>query len=144
MIGEIARGETVGEMAMFTGDRRSASIVAVRDSVLAKISPAAFVDLISRYPLLAMNTTRLIVERLQKRLKPDRQAYKIINIALVPISPRVDMVGFARRLEQSLRPHGKTLLLSGAGVGEVLSEPQIAYHPTHAEDSHRLMVWMDE
>ncbi len=144
VIGEIARGETVGEMSLFTGDRRTASIVAVRDSVLAKISPAAFVELIASYPQLAMRTTRLIIDRLQKRLKPDRHAYKIVNIALVPISPRVDIVGFARGLEQSLQEHGKTLLLSGETVGEVLHEPRITYHPPHADKGHRLMVWMDE
>jgi NTE family protein len=32
ILGEIGRGETVGELALFTGEPRSASIVALRDS----------------------------------------------------------------------------------------------------------------
>ena len=39
-VGEIIRGETVGEMALFTGEPRGASIVATRDSVLVKLTKA--------------------------------------------------------------------------------------------------------
>src|SRR6218665_1232473 len=38
ILGEIPPGETVGEMGVFTDSPRSADIVAIRDSVLVKIS----------------------------------------------------------------------------------------------------------
>lgn len=34
ILGEIGRGETVGELALFTGEPRSASIIALRDSLV--------------------------------------------------------------------------------------------------------------
>ncbi len=38
ILGEIGRGETVGELALFTGEPRSASIVALRDSSVVKVT----------------------------------------------------------------------------------------------------------
>jgi len=37
-LGEIGRGETVGELALFTGKKRGANVVAIRDSIVAKVS----------------------------------------------------------------------------------------------------------
>jgi len=55
VIGEIMRGETVGEMAIFTGEPRSATIVAIRDSVLVKLSKEVFEQVILDYPAVSMN-----------------------------------------------------------------------------------------
>ena len=38
VVGEITPGESVGEMAMFTGDPRTADVVAIRDTALVKFS----------------------------------------------------------------------------------------------------------
>src|SRR5262249_52131573 len=42
MVGEIARGEVVGEMAIFTGEPRSARVRALRDSELISLDRPAF------------------------------------------------------------------------------------------------------
>ena len=42
MIREIGRGEVIGEMSLFTGEPRSATVVAVRDSVLVKLDKPQF------------------------------------------------------------------------------------------------------
>src|SRR5215831_1279287 len=38
-LSEIGAGETLGEMALLSGERRSATVFAVRDSLLARLSP---------------------------------------------------------------------------------------------------------
>src|SRR3954451_15716604 len=59
-LGDIARGETVGEIAFFTGEPRMATITAVRDSVLARFSSSVFRELLLAYPLFSMNITRQV------------------------------------------------------------------------------------
>src|SRR4051812_47598980 len=41
-IAEVGRGETVGEMALLTGAPRSATVLAVRDTVLLRLSKDSF------------------------------------------------------------------------------------------------------
>lgn len=59
VVGEIGRGEPVGEMAMLSGETRGADVVALRDSVLLRINRAALLDAVSRQPsaLLALCST---------------------------------------------------------------------------------------
>ena len=59
IVGEIGRGEPVGEMAMLSGETRGADVVALRDSVLLRIDRAALLDAVSRQPsaLLALCST---------------------------------------------------------------------------------------
>ena len=52
------RGETVGELAIFTDEKRSASIVAIRDSTLAKLSKEVFKQILEAYPLVSLNVTK--------------------------------------------------------------------------------------
>ncbi|MER2999488.1 cyclic nucleotide-binding domain-containing protein [Pontibacter populi] len=56
-VGEISPGETVGEMAMITGEPRTATIVALRDSCLVRLLKSDFDALIKRHPevLLALS-----------------------------------------------------------------------------------------
>jgi len=66
LLGDIARGETVGEMAFFTGEARTATVAAVRDSVLACFSREVFREMLLAYPLISLNMTRLLIDRLKR------------------------------------------------------------------------------
>ena len=46
-LGEIGRGESIGEMAILTGEPRSATIIALRDSVLAQVHKPVFEELLA-------------------------------------------------------------------------------------------------
>jgi NTE family protein len=46
-LGDISHGETIGEMAFFTHQRRAASVYALRDCVLAQFSEELFKELLS-------------------------------------------------------------------------------------------------
>jgi len=68
-LSEIGAGETLGEMALLSGERRSATAYAVRDSLLARFSAEAFNRLVERHP----RVLRRIVDEL-----PDRQRIAIV------------------------------------------------------------------
>lgn len=144
-IGEIARGETVGEMAIFTGEPRSAGVVAVRDSVLVGISKDAFEEMIARSPTMIMNITRLIIERLKLRNVLDRNPVKVVNVALVPLSFALRMKDFSQLLFKKMNRHGKAMHLSGPSVGQLLNDEDIAYAaPAEIGHYRRLTAWLDE
>lgn len=62
-VGEIGRGGTLGEIALLGRTRRTASIRAVRDSVLVRIRPDELPALAGRSPALALELARLAAER---------------------------------------------------------------------------------
>ena len=65
IIGRIAPGETVGEMALLTGSPRSATVVAMRDSELLRLTKHSFEVLAERHPAIIRFITRLLVQRLE-------------------------------------------------------------------------------
>lgn len=97
-IGEIGRGETVGEMAMFTGKPRGATIVAIRDSVVAKVSRKVLQEAIARQPDIAIKMTRQVIaryERMQALTQPPSVA---VSLTILPITKGVDAEDLATRL----------------------------------------------
>jgi NTE family protein len=88
-IGEVIRGETVGEMAIFTGEKRYASIIAIRDSVLVQLSKQLFEKVISAYPDVALNVTRLIIERF-KNNQVKKTQNNAVNLCFIPIHDTIN------------------------------------------------------
>jgi small-conductance mechanosensitive channel/CRP-like cAMP-binding protein len=73
---EVARlgvGKFFGEMALMTGEPRSADVVAARDSELIVVGHEAFQDVLAAHPEFAETVSRIIAER---QAKLDEQAAK--------------------------------------------------------------------
>src|ERR1700733_12822196 len=61
-VAHIPAGETVGEMSLISGStEHSAQLVAMRDTELLRVPPAAFDALISRHPRVMLNMMRVLV-----------------------------------------------------------------------------------
>lgn len=61
LLAELGAGETVGEMAVVSGEPRSATVYASRDTQLARLTKAAVARLVERHPqaMLLVLTSRL-------------------------------------------------------------------------------------
>ena len=105
VLGEVARGETVGELAMVMGERRGASVVAVRDSVLARLPREDFERILMGRPKAALAVTRTVVERFRKAEATRAQPARPINLCLLPVSDGIDLHAFARSLAGVLRDY---------------------------------------
>lgn len=69
--GEIGRGDTVGEMAVLANQPRSATVRAVRDTEVLRITKTTFDDLATRHPPIILNMMRTVIDRLeQSRQQP--------------------------------------------------------------------------
>jgi NTE family protein len=66
VVGEVGRGESVGEMALFTAERHYASVVASRDSILLQFPTTGFTRLLATYPQVGTYTSRMLSRRLQQ------------------------------------------------------------------------------
>ena len=65
MVREMSRGEVIGEMSLYTGEPRSATVVALRNSVLVKLDKQHFDELLAISPQVSITFTRQIIGRLQ-------------------------------------------------------------------------------
>jgi CRP-like cAMP-binding protein/predicted acylesterase/phospholipase RssA len=144
VVGEVRRGETVGEMAMFTGENRSATVYATRNSELVKFSKQAFERIIALHPNIMMQMTQTIIKRLQKTHSSSQIANSVMNIAIVAASPEVPLTDFTNRLVEALSASGKTLHLNSKHLDSLLGVPGIAQTPEDAPNNIRLAAWLDE
>jgi predicted acylesterase/phospholipase RssA/CRP-like cAMP-binding protein len=119
VLGDIARGESIGEMVFFTGEKRSATVLATRDSELVRFSGEAFDALLRTDHDASRRVTRLVVDRLRRSYAPTPPA-QVRTIAVLPASPGVDVTDFARQLTEALGDHGPATRLTAAGVDDAL------------------------
>ena len=118
VVTELGCGETVGEMALIDGEPRRATVVATRDSHLARLSKDAFERLFSRRPELLAVIARKLVSRLRSQDRVPGTPPSSTILAVAPASPGTPIQEFCARLASTLSTHGPTLLL-----GSVLLEP---------------------
>jgi len=70
-LGDVGRGETVGELALLADAPRSATVVAARDTELVAIATADFDALIRQRPEAGVRLSRLLAERLRRVTERD-------------------------------------------------------------------------
>jgi NTE family protein len=82
LIRQMSRGETVGELALLSGQPRSASVVALRDSEVVCLSKSNFSKLVQEHPRALSFITDILVRRLLRppRLKPALEAPRTLAI----------------------------------------------------------------
>ena len=120
VVGQVGPGESVGEMALLTGEPRSAGVRATRDSVLIRISSSAFRALSRSDPALLGSLLRVLARRLQRQY--DRRARRTgsCTIALVPVAAHLLDTRLAHRLAQHLTSCGRVAL---ADTSSLLAPP---------------------
>jgi len=134
VVGEISQGEVVGEMSLLTGDPRSLTIRAIRDTTLVKFSQEAFARVIDRNPQAMLAVTRRIIVRLQQRNKGTRPPARVATIAVLTAGGGVLHRGAAERLAEALARVGSTQLLTGAIVEQA----------TRGMDALAASRWLDD
>jgi NTE family protein len=111
-MGRVVAGDTVGEMGLISGRPRSAHVVALRDSELARIPGDSFNRIFGRHPTAMLRLARLTVDRLeqsQSRVRGPRNGAR--TFALLPQSLEVDVGGFATEFVRALSRFGSAELV---------------------------------
>lgn len=144
VIGEISEGETVGEMSLITGARRSATIYAIRDCVLVQLLKADFEKIVFEYPATLMKITQLLINRLVIQNQGKAPRARLENIAIVNLSSKINSTEWVGKLEQDLKRFGTTMCLNADTVNRQIGISDIA-NSTHGEYEkyNRLSLWLD-
>jgi len=115
IVREVTRGAVVGEMGVIAEAPRSATVVAIRDSVLVSLGKEDFAQLQATSPQVTLALTRQIIERLRTERGPT-VADRPVTMALLPVSAGVDAAAFARELAAQLASRGRVVVLDAAEV----------------------------
>jgi NTE family protein len=85
VLGEIGRGGTFGETAMLGGMHRTASVRAIRDSVLVRLPAERFARLAATSPQVAVGLARLVAIRAAAGTRPIRRTAAAKSIAVISV-----------------------------------------------------------
>jgi predicted acylesterase/phospholipase RssA/CRP-like cAMP-binding protein len=149
-IGEMGRGEVIGELALIDGEPRVASVYAVRDSQLIRFSRAAYEELLQRYPRVGLEVAKMAVRRARGHTGRGRD--RRVSFVLVPGSPGVDVAAFGAELTAALGDAARHVSspivdddLGLAGIAQAGDDDvgalRLAYHLEELEQRHRYLVY---
>jgi predicted acylesterase/phospholipase RssA/CRP-like cAMP-binding protein len=134
VLGEVGRGESLGEAALLTGAARTATPYALRDTVLLHFSQRHFEEILESHPRTVLSIARTLVRRSLGAAEPEKAA-SCLQIAVIAARPGIAVEPFARRLVEALGRLGRTLHVAPSRAAELgLPEP----------DARRLSTWLDE
>lgn len=147
IIGDVGRGEVVGEIALITGEPRTATVRAVRDSVLVRLGKEDVDCLLDRHPAAMMDLARLIVLRLQAHGSSSRRRDALRStrtLALLPAHAGLrGLPDFAAALAQALAAGGPVRRLDSAGVEAELGTGHADAPFERSARNSRLVNWLN-
>ena len=143
-VAELGSGELVGEMAVVSGETRTATVDAIRDSQLAKLTKPAFDRFLSKHGKPAVEMlARQLAERLRDTTAGHRRrSRKISTLAIIPAHATAPAGEFCERLTLALSEFGPTVHLTGARVDEHLGQEGIVQAYERTGSNIRIVEWL--
>ncbi|MBN8680958.1 MAG: patatin-like phospholipase family protein [Chitinophagales bacterium] len=102
LLGDIAAGEPVGEFALFTKDPRTASVVAIRKSLVLEIYEEDYKKLVTDNPQFAFNLPQFVINRMRRKGFQQRLEAAPKNVALIKLQPDNDFTPWTDHMKQEL------------------------------------------
>lgn len=126
LVNRVMAGETVGEMAMISGKPRSATVIALRDTEVGRISKQAFDAVLLDHPQAMYRIAQLTVQRLESSQRQQRGKRSVPKtFTIVPHDAAVDVGEFAAELVKALAALGKN------ARAELVRSARGATHTSH-------------
>jgi NTE family protein len=143
VVRELGRGQVIGEMSLYTDEPRSATVVAIRDSVLVRLDKAHFAELLASGSQVSLALTRQIIHRLQTQR--DRNPVPLpVTITLLAVSEGVALRGFADKLAAQLASKGRVIVIDSAALDSALAVPGEANGSSADADlNRRVSMYLD-
>ncbi len=138
-VGDIGRGEVVGEAALLTEQRRTASVVALRDSELLHLPTAAFEQLVTEHPSFLRPVAAQVVGRMLAERAGTGPTRPVTTVAVVPAHTTSAAVTTADAIAQAL-----CAVVPGANLADPADRPTTLTEAewAHAvETDHALVVY---
>ena len=144
MVREMARGQVIGEMSLYMDSPRTATVVAIRDSVLVRLDKADFLQLLASSAQVSVALTRQLIVRLQNTQARSELA-RPVTMALLPVSAGVDLPSFAAAFGAELEGKGSVCIVTAERLNQDLRHPGLAHdQQASAQDLRRIALHLDE
>ncbi|MCW5852323.1 MAG: patatin-like phospholipase family protein, partial [Anaerolineae bacterium] len=147
VLGEMGQGESVGEESLLTGFPRSATVYAIRDTELVRLSATSFEQVVERHPHAMMLIARMIAVRRQQQSAAPRTARPHsppCAFAIIQLSPSLPVSDFAHGLAETLSALGPTLHLNSVRVDSLLGQSGMAQTQSDHPVNEFLQYWLTE
>ena len=156
ILGEIGRGEPIGEMGVISAAPRGATVTALRDSVLMRLSAADFTELLQKSPAFALPLARKLIERMSRHTSLSGPRKHVVNICVVPLDPALDALALGARLRDTIaqqlarareaaQPGDMPIaLVTRQSANEALGADIADVDAPHSPEQTRLADWLDD
>src|SRR5689334_22421405 len=143
VVSDLGIGETVGEMALISGEPRSATVRALRDTQLARLTRSKFESFVVRHPQAAMQiVARTLVQRLKEQTARTPRREQPRSVTVIATGTDVPLRDFSARLTATLSRYGAAHELTSAGVDVALGTPGISQAPKGGAHDLRVVEWL--
>lgn len=152
-IARLRRGDVFGEMALITGDPRSATVVAGLPTTVLELRQDAFADLAARHPAVLANLNRILTRRVAEA---DRRAARHVRrgeAVMLVVGASVESVGPELRSATEAASVASVAWIAGsssleatlAGLDELLAEHGVVVVTTglDGQDAKLLLEHVD-
>jgi lysophospholipid hydrolase len=145
LVADLGHGEIVGEMGLVCGEPRSATVVAIRDTNLAKLSEAGLNQLAAD---CAQPIYSAIIRQLASRLKNETAGIRTRKptarcLAVVGLSEEVPIGAFTDSLTNELAKTGAVLRLNSERVDSLFGVPGAAQSVGGDDVQARFVDWLN-
>lgn len=163
LVGEYGKGDLVGVVEVLTESKRSTTVMAVRDSELAKLPEELLLTIKTKYPEIVQRLIHLlgdsILGSLQKgmtvtsermlNLDSRPSGSNFATVAIMAVNEEVPLSAFTMELYHSLTTIGETLRLtsdfirktSGPSSFNSANEYRLCAWLAQQEDQHRIVLY---
>ncbi|WP_432211885.1 patatin-like phospholipase family protein [Leptospira noguchii] len=110
--GELGKGDILGEMSLLSGDKRSATVAALRTSQVVRIYREDFRKCFANSPEALFQITGTIAHRLgTERNQVYRKSKSVKTVSVFPLNFQESPDEFYHSLQRGLKNFGKTILV---------------------------------
>jgi len=146
LAGVIGALEPIGEVGMLSGEKRTATIEAIRDSQLIQIRREALMEFLLANPAALVAITRVLISRLRQNQREQKlsSARSARNFAVIAGTPGVDAGGVARALHGRLATLDTCRIVDAAAVDRELGEAMSCTPMNDSDGNARLVEWLNK
>lgn len=144
VLNELSSGESVGEMALITGEARSADVTALRDSHVACLSREAFVGIAHRYPQVLMVIAGNVIRWLRRKERAPAKTLCCRTVAVVCSQAELPLAQVTGRLADALAEIGPCVHLRSGQVEGLAGLAGRADWPEADARWARLAAWLSQ
>lgn len=137
-IAEIGQEEVVGEIGFLISGPRTATIFAIRNSILLRFDEAVFADILHDHPEVALAIAKFSIKRLVKKTPPRNT---MITLAVVPAGYNPELSIFVKKLIKEMQVYGSVLHLNAMVLQEKFKDD--FKNDNEFCHSEKIISWLD-